>query len=190
MTAIIIVIACLVVAGLLGTLALAGLASGESGPKRFAVSEPTSASGLFTGAVWAATVSVEVAQPPGQVRKQVTDGRFVALSAVVRGPETRGAHRRHRGADRGGELDDRIHSRHRNRCGLNRDIHPAGGQVVRRAHRPHRLQRWYEYEYRVHPGGAAPVHRVSAAAVHCGLRPRIHGRSDQARILNGRRTDG
>lgn len=98
MIAIIIVIACLVVVvGLLGILVLAGLASGESGPRRFAVSEPTSASGLFTGATWAATVSVEVARPAAQVWKQAAQGPFVAFGPLIRGPEARGDHRLYRG---------------------------------------------------------------------------------------------
>lgn len=97
MIALIVVIAGLIVAGVIGLVVLAGLASGATGPKRFAVSEPVSVVEFFADAPWAATVDVDVAESVAQVWNQATGGPLLALGSVIRGPEVRGNDRQYRG---------------------------------------------------------------------------------------------
>lgn len=96
-TIIITIVVCLLAAGLIGLGTLAALASGDSGPTRFATSQPTSPIEFLAEAAWAATVRVDVASSPANVWKQVSDGPLVALSPMISGPQTAGDERRYRG---------------------------------------------------------------------------------------------
>lgn len=94
---ILIVVACVVAAGVIGLVTLIALSSGKTGPRRFAVAEPTSLDDFFTEAPWVATVRVTVPHTPAQVWKQATDGPFVEFGPLIRGPQATDGERQYRG---------------------------------------------------------------------------------------------
>ncbi|MEJ9077720.1 SRPBCC family protein [Gordonia malaquae] len=89
------VVGVLIVVGA-GILVLVSLSAGDTGPRRFALSEPDVAV-FFDESAFSVTASVEVAADPAAVWSQVADGPTVSLGPIFRGPEVRGDQRTFRG---------------------------------------------------------------------------------------------